>query len=145
MMYRCFICRTPHHSGGLLIRHLTLSHGLYPGKKFKLLCAQDGCSLEFKSYCGFRRHLKVFHSDTSDTEPQSCSDSTAVTSLGTAALPTDGPNDSTSPVVNLHQDFANPTDCSSSKEIGASIIAKLQVSGVSNNTILSVVESMEEC
>ncbi len=55
MMYRCYVCRTLHHSRAYLIRHLKLSHGLYPGKKFHLLCAQDGCSLEFKSYCGFRR------------------------------------------------------------------------------------------
>lgn len=74
---------------------LKLSHGLYPGKKFHLLCAQDGCALEFKSYCGFRRHLKVFHSDT---ELPSCSDetsdSTVITSLGMPALPTSGPNNS---------------------------------------------------
>ncbi len=71
MMYRCYVYRTLHHSRAYLIRHLKLSHGLYPGKKFNLLCAQDGCSLEFKSYCGFRRHLKLFHSDT---ELPSCSD-----------------------------------------------------------------------
>ncbi len=142
MMYRCYVCRTLHHSIAYLIRHLKLSHGLYPGKKFNLLCAQDGCSLEFKSYCGFRRHLKLFHSDTSDTELPSCSDeisdSTVITSVGMPALPISGPNSSSSfGVLGTHEDLSN-TDCSVSKKMCASVIAKLQGSGVSNNVILSV-------
>ncbi len=149
MMYRCYVCQTLHHSIAYLIRHLKLSHGLYPGKKLNLLCAQDGCSLEFKSYCGFRRHLKLFHSDTSDTELPSCSDeisdSTVITSVGMPALPMSGPNSSSSfGVLGTHEDLSN-TDCSVSKKMCASVIAKLQGSGVSNNVILSVVESMEEC
>ncbi|XP_051566959.1 uncharacterized protein LOC127448461 isoform X1 [Myxocyprinus asiaticus] len=149
MMFKCYVCRTLHHSGGVLIRHLKLSHGLYPGKKFKLSCAQDGCCLEFKSYCGFRRHLKLFHGDSSDTEPPSCSDepttSTVITSVGMPVLPMNGPNNASFGTLNSQQDFADLMDCSVSKEMCASIIAKLQGSGVSNNVILSVVESLKEC
>ncbi len=115
MMYRCYVCRTLHHSRAYLIRHLKLSHGLYPGKKLNLLCAQDGCSLEFKSYCGFRQH-KLFHSDTSDTELPSCSDeisdSTVITSVGMPALPMSGPNSSSSfGVLRTHEDLSNRLFC----------------------------------
>lgn len=90
MMYRCYVCRILLGSGSSLIQHLKLLHGLYPGKKLNLICAQDNCSLEFRSYSGFRRHLKRLHSDT-DAEP-SCSDGSRTNStspFGMPALPLD--------------------------------------------------------
>lgn len=82
IMFRCYVCKSLHSSGSYLVQHLKLLHGLYPGKKLNL-CAQDGFSLEFKSYSGFRKHLKRWHSD--DAEPSSSHG----LSFGTPALPLD--------------------------------------------------------
>lgn len=61
-MYRCHICRLLHDAPNALIQHLKFFHGLYPGKNFVVLCAQEGCSLQFKSFAGFRKHLNSCHS-----------------------------------------------------------------------------------
>ncbi|XP_056439497.1 uncharacterized protein LOC130376301 isoform X1 [Gadus chalcogrammus] len=145
MMYRCYICRTLLGSSGALVQHLKLLHGLYPGKKLNLICAQDGCCLEFRSYSGFRKHLKRVHCNINVTEPGLTDEPQPSTSLGTPALPPDGcaPSVQTS---DLNPDLINERECSlDSKHMCASVIAKLQGSGVANTVILSVVESMEEC
>lgn len=61
-MYRCHICRSLHNAPNALVQHLKFFHGLYPGQKFVLICAQDACSLQFKSFKGFKKHLSSCHS-----------------------------------------------------------------------------------
>ena len=140
-MYRCYICKSLHDAPSALIQHLKFFHGLYPGKKFVVLCAQEGCSLQFKSFAGFRKHLNICHSTVnlgtssdvsmqkhqSDFDEQSSQQDASDMDLDVSSQP------STS---HMSKDQA--------KDMCASIIAKLQGSGVANNIVLSVVESMEE-
>ncbi|XP_041825036.1 uncharacterized protein LOC121629374 [Melanotaenia boesemani] len=138
-MYRCHICRSLHDAPSALIQHLKFFHGLYPGKNFVVFCAQEGCSLEFKSYAGFRKHLNSCHSTGN-----MASDSEVDIQL---------PHPSELNGQNSHEytsdmDLAQPSTSSMSndqaKNMCASIVAKLQGGGVANSVVLSVVESMEE-
>lgn len=61
-MYRCHACSLLHDAPSVLIQHLKFFHGLYPDKKCIVLYAQEGCSLQFKSFAGFRKHLNSCHS-----------------------------------------------------------------------------------
>lgn len=140
-MYRCYICRSLHDAPSALIQHLKFFHGLYPGKKCVVLCAQEGCSLQFKSFAGFRKHLNICHSTVnmgtsndvnmqthqSDFSEQSSQQDASDMDLNVTSQPSSS---------HMSKDQA--------KDMCASIIAKLQGSGVANNVVLSVVESMEE-
>ncbi len=63
------MCRALHNAPSTLIQHFKFFCGLYPGRKFVLVCAQEQCSLQYNSYKGFRMHLnscpKNVHMDTS--------------------------------------------------------------------------------
>ena len=140
-MYRCHICRSLHDAPSALIQHLKFFHGLYPGKKFVVTCAQEGCSLQFKSFAGFRKHLNGCHS---------------IVDMGTSNdnIPTPNQSDlggqsSQQDTSDMDLDLINQPSTSGmskdqAKHMCASIVAKLQGSGVATNVVLSVVESMEE-
>ena len=140
-MYRCHICSSLHDAPSALIQHLKFFHGLYPGKKFVVTCAQDGCSLQFKSFAGFRKHLNGCHS---------------IVDMGTSDdnIPTPNQSDlggqsSQQDTSDMDLDLINQPSTSGmskdqAKHMCASIVAKLQGSGVATNVVLSVVESMEE-
>ena len=140
-MYRCHICSSLHDAPSALIQHLKFFHGLYPGKKFVVTCAQEGCSLQFKSFAGFRKHLNGCHS---------------IVDMGTSNdnIPTPNQSDlggqsSQQDTSDMDLDLINQPSTSGmskdqAKHMCASIVAKLQGSGVANNVVLSVVESMEE-
>lgn len=144
MMFRCYICKTLLATTVKLIRHLKLVHGLYPGKKFELVCAQAGCSLQFKSYAGFRKHLIRFHfrGVASSSENVSLQNQQAP-NPGEAASLVVSDTEQRSDNASLHERSSVSRDCS--REMCASIIAKLQGNGVANSVIMSVVESMEDC
>lgn len=138
-MFRCYICRSLHDTPGTLIRHLKLLHGLYPGKKFSLICAQDCCSLQFKSFAGFRKHLTIVHKQ--DIVEATTSSSASVST----AMPPNVEFESQAGDPEVITDLPNPpVTHQMSTEMCVAVIAKLQGSGVANNVILSVVESMEE-
>ncbi len=42
-MFRCYICRALNNAPSTLIQHFKMCHGLYPGRKFVLVCAQEQC------------------------------------------------------------------------------------------------------
>ena len=144
-MYKCYICRLLLDTPGSLTRHLKLVHGLYPGKHFNLICAQDGCSLQFKRFLGFTKHLKKYHDKdvvVSSNNPSSPVQQAVILRedilhVGDSDMDQDLPNQQAS-------GSASSISKDQSKEMCASIIAKLQGSGVANSVILSVVESMEE-
>lgn len=137
-----------HSSSQLLLTHLRTHHGFYPSSKFRLICAQGSCRRQFSTFSGFRKHLNTSHqNDFSSTE--------TITSLAE-------PNDhSSSPSFPFSDIDAGPcplisdtNDCHSHNESGvsvidtkticASIIAKLQSSGVSNSIVSNIVGEMEE-
>lgn len=141
MMFRCYICKSLFATTVKLIRHLKLVHSLYPGKKFELVCAQDGCFLQFKSYAGFKKHLTRFHF-------RGVASSSGNISIQNQHAP--NPDEAlVSDTEQMTDNDAQVVECSSlsrdsSREMCASIIAKLQANGVANNLILSVIESMED-
>lgn len=100
--------------------------------------------MQFKSYAGFRKHLTRFHFG-------GVASSSANISLQHQQAP--NPDEAVSLVVSdteqRSDNDASLQDCSSvsrdgSREMCASIIAKLQGNGVANSLIMSVVESMED-
>ena len=129
----------------LLLRHLKRSHAFYPGKKFKLSCDQEGCHQSFSTFSGFRKHLNKKHSsDTDSTENESVTPSVNVSEHVTPSL-------NLSEQIPSEQIPEQPqnSQCSNqtrkhAQEMCASLIAKLESSGVATNTIKSVVENMEE-
>lgn len=146
-MLICFVCKSTFRNGKSLISHLRVEHGYYPGQKFKLYCSQEGCRRHFLTYTGFRLHLNSVHS----------ADQQVVSNV---------PCSLTEPVemsIQRHgsDDWFNPSDqCSSSsssvesndpkciedstKEMCASIVAKLQGSGISSSLVSSIVGDLEE-
>lgn len=147
-MYRCHICRSMHSAPSALIQHLKFFHGLYPGKKFVVICAQEGCSLQFNSYAGFTKHLNGYHSsvntssDDLQTPHQSELDEQSLRDNAFGMDPDMTNQPSTSQMSN--QPSTSQISKDKTKDMCASIIAKLQGSGVANNVVLSVIESMEE-
>lgn len=147
-MYKCYICRLWFGTPVSLTQHIKLVHGLYPGKQFNLICAQESCSLQFKSFLSFRKHLFNYHKERDWRDGVSSNSSLSradqavnvreyILYAGNFHTDQDLPNQQASgSAANISKD--------QSKEMCASIIAKLQGSGVANNVILSVVESMEE-
>lgn len=123
-------------------------HGYYPGPKFKLFCSQQGCRHQFLTYAGFRKHLNSVHSifQQTQTSTVACSSSESVATSSQAHT--------------LEDQFIPQNQCSSSsisseandsgltkdptKEMCASIVAKLQGSGISNSLVFSIVGDLEE-
>lgn len=139
-MLTCFMCQKDYPSSQQLISHLRVEHGYYPGPKFKLFCSQQGCRNQFLTYAGFRKHLNSVHSNIQQIAQTSCSFSeSAATSFQAHAL---------------EYQFNPQNQCSSSndsgitkdptKEMCASIVAKLQGSGISNSLVSSIVGDLEE-
>ena len=140
-MYKCYICRLWFGTPVSLTRHLKLVHDLYPGKQFNLICAQEGCSLQFKSFLGFRKHLHNYHKERDGRDGVSSNRSSSPAEqavnvrednlyAGNSHTDQDLPNQQASgSAANISKDQSN--------EMCASIIAKLQGSGVANNVILS--------
>lgn len=60
-MYRCFLRQSSLETSLLLIGHLKRKHGVYPGIHLRLKCGQVGCTVQFLSHSGLRRHLNEIH------------------------------------------------------------------------------------
>lgn len=127
-MFRCYICRALHNAPSALIQHFKFFHGLYPGRKFVLVCAQEQCSLQYNSFKGFRMHLnshKPVHMDTSSdvllTTHQSVPSVIAQSSQEDA---------SEMDLDVINQPSTSHMSKEQAKDMCASIIAKLQGSGV---------------
>lgn len=141
-MYRCHICSSLHDAPSALIQHLKFLHGLYPGKNFVVLCAQEGCSLQFKSFAGFQKYLNSCQStvnmgpsnDVNVQTPHQLDLTEQISQEDASDMDLDG----------INQRFTSHMSKDQAKEMCASGIAKSQGSGVLKNVVSSVVESMEE-
>lgn len=128
-----------------MISHLRVEHGYYPGPKFKLFCSQQGCRPQFLTYTGFRKHLNSVHSNVqqiAQTSTVACSSSepVATSSQAHALEDTFNPqNQCSSSSV-----YSGSNDSGLTKEMCASIVAKLQGSGISNSLVSSIVGDLEE-
>lgn len=145
-MLTCFMCQKLYPNSQQLIVHLSVEHGYYPGPKFKLFCSQQGCRHQFLTYPGFHKHLNSAHSNVQQTSTVACCSSEPVVTSSQAHA--------------VEDRFIPPDPCSSSstcseindsgvrkdptKEMCASIVAKLQGSGISNSLVSSIVGDLEE-
>lgn len=136
-MFRCFVCKSCFLTVHLLIRHLKLFHAFFPGKQFQLVCYQSGCRHRFSTFSGFRKHLcckRIAESlDLTDNDPVTPS-VLVPDQLTVPALMSEQPVNSQS--CNENRQYT--------QELCASLIAKLQSSGVATNVVKIVVENMEE-
>lgn len=148
-MLTCFKCQKLYPSSQELISHLRVEHSYYPGPKFKLFCFQQDCRHQFLTYAGFRKHLNSVHSNVQQ-----------IAQTSTAACSFSEPVATSSQAHALEDQFNPLNQCSSSsdssesndsgltkdptKEMCASIVAKLQGSGISNSLVSSIVGDLEE-
>ena len=145
-MLACFKCQKQYPSSQQLISHLRVEHGYYPGPK--LFCSQQGCRLQFLTYAGFRKHLNSVHSNIqhiSQTSTAACSSSEPVASSSSqpVASSSSQPVASSSSSVGSVSNDSEPTN-DQTNEMCASIVAKLQGSGISNSMVSSIVGDLEE-
>lgn len=140
-MLTCFLCALSFGTALLLFRHLKLVHGMYPGKNLKLKCGQIGCCLQFSSYSGFRRHLNKIHATVSTCVPhETPSDHDTQQFSSSQCLNDETPSTSSQ----CQNSEAGPSFSNQSKDMCASIIARLLGSGVPNTVVLSTVQNLEE-
>lgn len=148
-MLTCFMCQKLYPSSQQLISHVRVEHGYYPGPKFRLFCSQQGCRRQFVTYADFRKHLNSVHSNVQQ-----------IAQTSTVVCSSIEPVATSSQAHALEDQFNPPNQCSSSsvssessdsglakdptKEMCASIVAKLQGSGISNSLVSSIVGDLEE-
>lgn len=145
-MLTCFVCKRTFRNSNHLISHLRLEHGYYPGQKFKL-CCQEGCRHHFLTYAGFRKHLNNVHSaDQQGVSNVPCSFTEPVEE----SVQRDGSDDQPIPSDQCSSPSfsmaSSDPKClkDSTKEMCASIVAKLQGSGISSSLVSSIVGDLEE-
>lgn len=140
-MYRCFVCKSTFVTIQQLLRHLKRTHAFYPGRKFLLVCDQNGCRHRFCTFSGFRKHLHSKHSveslDQIDNEPVTPTPSVVLSDEQTMSV------ESAISEQPVNSQSFNETR-QHTQEMCASLIAKLQSCGVATNVIKNVVENMEE-
>lgn len=125
-----------------------MCHSFYPSSRFRLVCAQDGCRRQFSTYSGFRKHLITAHEKDMrqvGEEPNLEGHSSQVDSSN---------RPETSQIADLGVLQGPDTDCfensesslskEHAKDLAASIIAKLQGSGVANSVVSTIVCDLEE-
>ena len=131
-MFICFVCKTQHRSCSVLLQHLKFKHSLYPSPDLRLKCGELGCQRSFCTYSGFRRHLQTYK----HVERQTALIQTAHRQPRVDIFSSDEPSTSTSNYQTTPQH--------SLKDMCGSIIAQLQASSIPENTVNSIVNSMEE-
>ncbi|XP_014904683.1 uncharacterized protein LOC106957746 isoform X2 [Poecilia latipinna] len=149
-MLTCFMCQELYPSSQNLISHLRIDHSYCPGPKFKLFCSQSGCRHQFLTYTGFQKHLNNVHSNV-----QQISQSSAIPSSSSCCNPvvtcqTDVLDDQLTPLNQCcssdssHESTSSEINKDQTKEMCASIVAKLQGSGISGSLVSSIVGDLEE-
>ncbi len=134
MMRRCFICKSLLGTSIKLFRHLKLAHGMYPGKKLRLICAQEGCNLQFITYSGFRKHLHYIHCENEDAAPSHQTQAPELPSIEETNI---------DHICETPDSPQQPTTSFQSLDMCASIISKLMASNVPNTVVSSTIESLE--
>ena len=144
-MYKCFICEAVHKDVQSLVTHLRIDHSFYPSRRFKLVCAQDRCRRQFLSYSGFKKHLMRVHEESfvkvvlqQTRSPFNLSISVQSTSeVGETGVPQ-------SLKAGCFEDNVSGVNKEHTKNICASIVAKLQESGMANSLVSTIVSNLEE-
>ncbi|CAI5668325.1 unnamed protein product [Oreochromis niloticus] len=142
-MFKCFICQAVHAASQLLITHLRLDHSFYPSTRFKLVCAQDRCRRQFSTYSGFKKHLVVHEKEfCQSVDPVK---SACFTDNCSGDNAEDGDTNSMqNPETNSFENKGSGLQIQNVKHICASIIGKLQGSGMVNSVVSSVVNDLED-
>lgn len=143
------MCQKLYASSQQLISHLKVEHSYYPGPRFKLFCSQPGCRLQFLTYIGFWKHLNIVHSSvvqTAETLTVACSSSEPVASSSQSDIWEDqfNPDVECSSTSMTHESSDVGPRKDPTKEMCASIVAKLQGSGISNSLVSSIIGDLEE-
>ena len=146
-MFKCFICQAVRVPCQSLISHLRLDHSFYPSTRFKLVCAQDRCRRQFSTYSGFKKHLISSHekdsSQSGDAEiPESFQTNFHMLQDNSEVAGTSGTQNPESECV--EDNGSGQRNKENTENICASIIAKLQGSGIANSVVSSVVGDLEE-
>lgn len=113
---------------------------MYPGKKLRLICAQEGCNLQFTTYSVFRKHLHYIHCEDEDN-----AETDAAPSHQTQAP--ELPSIEETNVDHIYEtpdSPQQPTTSFQSLDMCASIISKLIASNVPNTVVSSTIESLED-
>lgn len=138
-MFKCFICQAVHVPCQSLSSHLRLDHSFYPSTRF----TQNHCRRQFLTYSGFKKHLISSH------EKDSCQSGDAPKPVSSQThfhmLQDTSEVAGTSVMQNPRSEcFEDNGSGQRNKENScASIIAKLQRSGISNSAVSSVVDLEE--
>ena len=144
-MFKCFICQAVHVPCQSLISHLRLDHSFYPSTRFKLVCAQDRCRRQFSTYSGFKKHLISSHENDSCQNGDAASPESFQTNFH--MLQDTSEFAGTSVMQNPESeclDGSGQRNQENTENICATIIAKLQGSGIANSVVSSVVGDLEE-
>lgn len=145
-MYKCFICQALHAPCQSLITHLRIDHSFYPSTRYKLVCAQYRCRRQFSTFSGFKKHLISVHE-------KDCFNSADAESSEPSQVHFNNPQDAELAGISAMQ--SQETLCfednslgqrkkEENKDICASIIAKLQGSGLANSVVSTIVSDLEE-
>lgn len=136
-MFSCFVCKKHHKTCSNLCKHLKFFHGLYPAKNLRLKCGELGCVSSFCTYSGFRKHLNTVHSCQVSGQSEFYQGITPSHSAEDVSV--DQPTTSAS-LLQVPPNVAQ----NSLVEMCGSIVAQLQASGQPENTVQTIVNSMEE-
>lgn len=146
---KCFICKAVYAPCQSLISHLRLDHSFYPSTRFKLVCAQDCCRRQFSTYSGLKKHLISSHNTYSCQSADAERPEPSQSDFQMFQEPSTSEIAGTSVMQNPASEcFGDNGSARRNKEITenicASIIAKLQGSGIANSVVSSVVSDLEE-
>lgn len=142
-MLRCFICKCAFGTSQLLISHLRLNHSYNPNTKFKLFCAQDGCRRQFSTYSGLRKHLNTVHQRESSQDNEASSSASFQSTFADNSVPTNETGCNEHVELGTFEMDSN-LNTLNARNICASIIGKLQSSGMPNNAVSTIVNDLEE-
>lgn len=134
----CFVCQAHFANTNLLVRHIRLIHGFCPGKSLRLKCGQAGCCHVCGTFSGFRKHLNTKHAEQIEHDVNVRTDYIA-DDVGAAD---DAQSQHFEGAATSSQVF--PVSNKNTLDLCASAIAHLQVAGVGQSTVNSLVSSMEE-
>ena len=146
-MFKCFICQSLHFTSQALISHLRLGHSFYPSTKFKLACSQDGCRRQSTTYSGLKKHLNSAH------DKDSCQSGDVEMSESFQAdfdslqdtIEVEGTRVMQSPEAGCSENNGSG-QCigDNTKHICATIISRLNGSGVANSVVSAIVGDLED-
>ena len=144
-MMKCFKCQELHVTSQALISHLKFKHGFYPTSKQGLMCSQETCRKQFVTYSGFRKHLENTHVVNNTSADCSVSHNSPPSENISEQMEVDLPE--VNNPVSTRDISENRSSVPSTEHLNsmcASIIAKLQGGGASNNLVSAIVGDLEE-